>query len=150
MLPNLLNGAAMHNLRSLFLFLAAATGCASAQRCPAVVSSLAEETTFSTLASTVGCVTPQADAFLVLYQAGDVEGLRALARTGSAGAQLYALCGFKHLHADADETVLRGKLIASHQLTASGFDLRYDYLIANGTESYRQPCDTRNARPTCR
>jgi hypothetical protein len=93
---------------------------------------------------------PSADAFLVLYQARDVESLRVLARTGSAGAQLYALCGFKHLHADADEKSLRSKLLASHQEERSAFDIACDYLIENGTKPYRQACDTENARPTCR
>ena len=142
----------MYYLGGLLLLLATAldAGCASSQRCPAVARSLAAETTFSTLTGTVGCVTPPADAFLVLYQAGDVEGLRTLARTGSAGAQLYALCGFKHLKADADETSLRTKLLASHQQTLSVFDSQCDYLIENGTKSYRQACNTENARPTCR
>ena len=136
----------------LLLLLAAVldAGCASPQRCPTVAKSLAAETTFSTLAGTVGCVTPPADAFLVLYQAGDVEGLRMLARTGSAGAQLYALCGFKHLHADADEKSLRTKLLTSHQQNLWAFDINCDYLIEKGTKSYRQACVSGNARPTCR
>jgi hypothetical protein len=142
----------MYHLGILIPWLVAVleAGCASPQRCPTVAKSLAAETTFSTLTGTVGCVTPSADAFLVLYQAGDVEGLRTLARTGSAGAQLYALCGFRHLHADADEKSLRTKLLASHQQTLSAFDLDCDYLIENGTKSYRQACDTETARPTCR
>jgi len=141
----------MYHLGILLPLLAAVldAGCASQQRCPAVAKSLAEETTFSTLTGTVGCVMPAADAFLVLYQAGDVEGLRMLARTGSAGAQLYALCGFKHLHADADERPLRAKILASHPETLSVFDAQCDYLLENGTKSFRQACNTETARPTC-
>jgi hypothetical protein len=147
-----LDGPDMHYLGVLFLLLAVATdaGCASSQRCPAVVKSLAAATTFSTLTGTVGCVTPTADAFLILYEARDIEGLRTLARSDGAGAQLFALCGFKHLHAEADETSLRTKLLLSQQEALAVFDLQCDYLIEQGRKPYRRPCDTESGRPTCR
>jgi hypothetical protein len=142
----------MHRLGSLLLLLAIGTdaGCASSERCATVVRSLAAERTFSTLTGTVGCVTPPADAFLVLYEARDIEGFRALARSDGTGAQFFALCGFKHLHAGADETSLRTELLASHQEALAAFDSQCDYLIEEGRKPYRSPCDTESGRPTCR
>lgn len=146
-----LDGPGLHYLGSLLLLLAIATdlGCAASQRCPTVVRSLAAEKHFSTLAGTVGCVTPSADAFLVLYEARDSEGLRALARGESTGAQLFALCGFKHLHAEADEKSLRTKLLGSDPEALATFDSQCDYLIEEGRKPHRGPCDTETGRPTC-
>jgi hypothetical protein len=140
----------MHYLGVLLMLLTIATdaGCASSQRCPAAVRSLASATTFSTLAGTVGCVTPTADAFLIMYEARDIEGLRTLARSDGTGAQLFALCGFKHLRAEADEASLRTKLLVSQHEALAVFDFQCDYLIEQGRKPYRRPCDTGSGRPT--
>ena len=144
--------------------------------CPAVVGALSAAQNFSTLVGATGCLTPTADAFLVLYRAGDVDGFRTLAKANSAGAQLYALCGLKHLGADADAKALRKMLSSSRQKSAlqlgctgpgpttvvselvlpkdgqavSPFDSDCDYLVENGAKPFRRPCDSKNARPTCR
>lgn len=146
-----------------------------AQRCPGITKSLANASVFSTLVGVSGCLTPSADAFLVLYRARDLDGLRVLAKSPATGAQLYALCGFKHLRADDEAKALRRELAASLKTAAlnsgcngpgattpvsqlitpkkgeqsSAFDFTCDYLIEEGTQSYRRACDTESARPKC-
>jgi hypothetical protein len=146
-----------------------------APRCPGITRALGGAPLFSTLVGLSGCLTPSAEAFLVLYRSRDLDGLRVLAKARATGAQLYALCGLKHLRADEEAKTLRQELAASQktaainsgcngpgpmtpvsQLTAtqkgqqaSVFDLTCDYLIEEGMQSYRRPCDTERARPKC-
>lgn len=146
-----------------------------AKRCPVVTQMLVGARSFSTLVGMAGCVTSSAQAFLVLYRARDVDGFRALAKASAPGAQLYGLCGLKHLRVDAEASDLRKKLEASQQESAvvfgegasaktpvnklvtaqdgqpvSEFDATCDYLVQHGTGPTRHTCDSASARLTCR
>jgi len=142
-----------------------------ARHCPGTAKMLMGTSTFSTLAGTVGCVTPQAEAFLVLYRAQDLDGFRTLARASTAGSKLYALCGLKHLHAEEEAKELRRELSVSQGaartspggamkpvselVTAkngkqiSEFDIVCDYLVEKGMQPHRSACDTEGVRPKC-
>ena len=161
---------------AVFLIASASGPPVAAPRCPSTVRLLADVPTFSTLFGATGCVTDSAKAFLILDEARDIEGLRTLARARPAGAQLYALCGLKHLHAEADATALRKELSASSKKTAiefgdpepvemtavsglvvakkgqasSEFDTTCDYLIGPGARPSRRTCSSSSARLTCR
>jgi len=152
---------------------------ATAAKCPAVVQSLASVSTFSTLFGATGCLTSDAKAFLVIHEAGDIEGLRALARAPSAAAQLYALCGLKHLHVEPDASALRRELSSSSKKTtiefgdpeplnptavsslvvakkgqpSSEFDSTCDMLVGVGRNPRapaRRTCSSESAHLTCR
>lgn len=146
-----------------------------AKHCPGTAKSLFSTSVFSTLISVTGCVTPSAEAFLVLYRSRDLDGFRVLSKSPAGGAQLYALCGFKHLRADEEAKALRQELSTSQKTAAvhagcngpgpmtpvsrliaankgqrsSTFDVMCDYLIEEGMQPYREPCDTESARPKC-
>jgi hypothetical protein len=156
--------------------LLASTGVSEGNRCPAVTQSLLGARAFSTVVGLTQCVTAPAQAFLVLYRASDVAGFRALAEAQAAGAQLYGLCGLKHLHRDAEADALRKKLRNSRlnasiefgdegpaPMTAvsklvfpqagqsvSEFDATCDYLVEHGTGARRRTCEPASARLTCR
>jgi len=174
----LVDGADMNSLAHFLVLLVATTSSTAtpSPRCPSVVSALAAAKTFSSLVGVSGCLTPDADAFLTVYKAGDVDGFRRLAKVEAVGAQLYALCGLKHLHVDGEANELRKRLLASKQKTslhmgctgpgpstavselvspnsnetASPFDSDCDYLVENGAKSFRRACDSKTARPICR
>jgi len=144
-------------------------------RCPALVQSLAAAPTFDTIVGASGCVTEGAEAFLVILDARDVDGLRVLAKSPSAGAQLYALCGLTYLHAEPDATTLRQELLGSSRKTAivfgdegpatmtpvsdlvlakagqpqSDLDARCDLLVSPRARPHRRTCLRRNAPLTC-
>jgi hypothetical protein len=140
---------------------------------------LATASTFATLFGATGCVTTPAKAFLVIYEARDVEGLRTLAKAPAAAAQLYALCGLKHLHVEPDASALRRELSSSSKKTAiefgdpeplsptavsglvvakkgqrsSEFDITCDMLVGAGRNPRAPPrrtCSSQSARLTCR
>jgi hypothetical protein len=145
------------------------------KHCPGIARMLMGVSTFSTLVSMVGCVTPEADEFLVLYRSRDLDAFRTLAKAPTAGAQLYALCGLKHLGAEEEVETLRRELLASQKMAAlnsgcdgpgpmkpvgqlitprtgrqiSDFDFMCDYLVREGIQTYRSPCDTEVPRPRC-
>ena len=113
---------------------------------------------------------------MVLYDAHDVESFRMLGNSPVAGAQLYGLCGLKHVGATAEASALRQRLMASQSATAidfgctgsgpkvpvsslvvpkdnqpvSEFDSVCDALAQAGTRSPRNICDSGGARLTCR
>lgn len=171
----------MNYLMGALACFAAAAGVppATPVRCPATAQSLARASTFSTLFGATGCVTDPAKAFLVIYEARDVEGLRTLARAPTAAAQLYALCGLKHLHVEPDATILRRELSSSPKKTtiefgdpepssptavsslvvakngqpSSKFDVTCDVLVGVGRNPRapaRRTCSSESARLTCR
>jgi hypothetical protein len=137
---------------------------------------LGNASTFSTLFVATGCVTDSAKAFLVILEAHDIEGLRALARAPAAAAQLYALCGLKHLRIEPDANALRRELSSSSRKTAiefgdpkpvapievstlvvpkkgqpaSEFDATCDYLVGSARKPFRRTCTQASARLTCR
>lgn len=163
---------------AFLVMLAASSGVQTptkTERCPGTTKRLVAARTFETLVGATGCLTPSAEVFLVLYRARDIDGFRTLAKAPAAGAQLYALCGLKHLRVDAEASVLRQKLATSQEKTAihfgctgsgpmtpvselvvakkgqpvSEFDSVCDYLVEQGLEPSRRACDSDSARPTC-
>jgi hypothetical protein len=165
----------MHWALSIAILLAA-EGTPESKRCPTVSQSLMAARTFSTLVGVAGCVTPQAKAFLVLLRARDADGFRGLAASEAAGAQMYGLCGLKHLHLDREASAVRKRLVGSRakasiefgdegpapmkavsELVApqrgqpsSEFDTTCDYLVEHGTWTGRRTCDPASVRLTCR
>jgi hypothetical protein len=121
----------------------------SGQRCPGTAKLLVGVSTFSTLVGATGCVTPSAEAFLILFRSRDLDGFRLLAKSSAAGAQLYALCGFKHLRAESEAKALRELVAAKKGQQLSTFDSMCDYLIEEEGQPHRRPCDTGAARPKC-
>jgi hypothetical protein len=147
----------------------------AAQHCSGTTKMLMDVSTFSTFLDVSGCVSSSAEAFLILYRYRDLDGFRALAKSPAAGAQLYALCGLKHLRVDGEMKELRRKLSASPKTAAlyagcdgpgpmtpvsqliaaktgqqqSDFDLMCDYMIEEGMQPYRRPCDTKRTRLKC-
>ena len=171
-----LDGADMTVFAASLAVLLASTGVSEGKRCPAVTQSLLGAGVFSTVVGLTQCVTAPAQAFLILYRASDVAGLRTLAEAQAAGAQLYGLCGLKHLHRDAEADALRKKLGNSRlnasiefgdegpaPMTAvsklvfpqagqniSEFDTTCDYLVEHGKGTKWRTCDPAIARLTCR
>jgi hypothetical protein len=144
--------------------------------CPSLVESLATAPTFETLFGATGCLTDPAKAFIVILDARDVDGLRALGGAPNAAGQLYALCGFKDLHLGEEEAALRKELLVSSKRTAiefgdpepmtmtpvvdlivakdgrtrSQFDGVCDALISPRARPHRRTCSSRSAGLTCR
>jgi hypothetical protein len=144
--------------------------------CPSLVEHLATSPTFETLFGGVGCLTDRAKAFIVILEARDLEGLRALAKAPNAAGQLYALCGFKALRLDEEEAALRRELLASSKKTViefgdpdpsitmtpvgdlivaredqprSTFDSVCDALVSPRARPRRRTCDSKSAGMTC-
>jgi hypothetical protein len=152
-----------------------ASTLSSASRCPSATNAMARASVFETRVGVTGCLTPRAEAFMLLYDARDVGGFRALGDSPTAGAQLYGLCGLIHVGATAEAEALRKKLISSQEVTAihmgctgsgprvpvgtlvvakdggsvSEFDSVCDDLVEAGTRPSRNLCETGEAHLTC-
>ena len=168
----------MNKLAALVVLpvLSCAQGLTTASRCPTITQEIARASIFETRVGVSGCLTPWAEAFMVLYDARDVRGFRNLGESPFAGARLYGLCGLKHVGATAEAGALRQRLASSEELTAilvgcmdsgpkvpvsslvlpkngesaSEFDSVCDDLIEAGTRPSRNLCDSGGARLTCR